>query len=152
MAFDGTPDAVIQRWQMKTFLLVGASIGLLAVSSWAASVNTTRSNTFREFPRAALVTASTEVSGAVSRIVYTTPAAGDFILTQVCTGLATGGTLVQAGGAGIAQVGSGLCQTFTPGMALPPDQVVTCTTFDAMASSFCTINGLLRPAPPTPHP
>jgi hypothetical protein len=135
---------------MKTTLLVAVTIGLLATSSWATSnLNLSKSNINREFPRGQFVTASTDFSGAVSQIVYTTPPTGDFILTQVCTGLATGGTLVQVGGVRIAQVGSGLCQTFTPGTVLLPGQVVTCTTFDADASTFCTITGVLQPSPPS---
>jgi len=137
---------------MRTGLLVCAVIGLCATTSRATTLNTTRSNTFKAFPRGMLVTASTEISGAASQVVYRTPATGDFILTQVCTGLAPGGTLFQVGGNGIAQVGSGLCQTFTPGMALPKDEVVTCTTFSADAASFCTITGIQEPAPPAPQP
>ncbi len=139
---------------MKTTpLLVGAIIGLCAMSSWAGSnLNLSKSNVNREFPGASYVTASTNISGSVSQIVYQTPAGPDFILTQVCAGLATGGTLIQVGGVGIAQVGSGLCQTFTPGMVLSPDQTVTCTTFAADASSFCAITGILGRVPPTPRP
>ena len=137
---------------MKTSLLVGAIIGLFATSSWAASnLNLSKSNINR-VSRGTFVTASTDISGAVSQIVYRTPASGDFILTQVCAGLVTGGILLQAGGASIAQVGSGLCQTFTPGMFLPPDQVVSCTTFTASANTFCTITGIQEPPEPTPRP
>ena len=115
---------------MKTTLLVGMVIGLLATSSWATSnLNLSKSNVTRIFLRGTIVTASTDISGAVSQIVYRTPASGDFILTQACTGLAPGGTLLQVGGVSLVQLGSGQCQTFTPGTVLPPDQVVTCTTF-----------------------
>lgn len=139
---------------MKTAILVGASIFLFATSSWAASnLNLSKSNVNRIQMRGTAVTASTTISGSVSQIVYTTPAAGDFLLTQICTGTVEGGTLVHVGGVGIAQVGSGFCQTFGSGMLLPPDQVVTCTTFAAGASSFCTITGVLGPPPPpTPTP
>lgn len=138
---------------MKTAILVGSIIGLSATSCWAGSnLNLSKSNVNRT-SRGIYVTASTNISGSVSQIVYQTPATGDFILTQVCTGLATGGMLLQVAGVGIAHVGSGLCQTFTPGMILSPDQVVTCTTFAADASSFCAITGILAPSPPsTPTP
>lgn len=139
---------------MKTALLVGAIISLCVTSSLASiALNSSRSNIYRIQIRGTAVTASTNISGAVAQTVYRTPAAGDFLLTQVCAGLVDGGTLVQVGGVGIAQVGSGLCQTFTPGMILPPDSVVTCTTFAADANSFCTITGILGPPPPpTPTP
>jgi len=138
--------------QMKISLLVGAIIGLFVTPSWAASnLNLSKSNINREFPRGSFVTASADISGAVSQIVYRTPASGDFVLTQVCAGLVTGGILLQAGGTSIAQVGSGLCQTFTPGMVLPADQFVTCTTFSA-ANTFCTITGVLEPPGPLPTP
>jgi hypothetical protein len=138
--------------QMKTALLVGATIGLFATSSWAASnLNLAKSNVNRAFPKGKFLTASVDISGAVSALVYTTPPTGDFILTQVCTGLATGGTLVQVGGVRIAQVGSGLCQTFTPGLAVANDQNVTCTTFAEDANTFCTITGVLEPPAPAPR-
>ena len=82
---------------MKIAILAGAIIFLFATNSWAASVNTTRSNTFKIEQRGTIVTASTSISGAVSQIVYTTPATGDFVLTQVCVGLASGGVLLQVG-------------------------------------------------------
>ena len=136
---------------MKTHLLVGVIVGLSATSSWATNnLNLSKSNVNREFPRSMFVTATADIAGAVSQIVYRTPATADFILTQVCTGLATGGTLLQVGGTSIAQLGSGVCQTFTPGMVLPADQLVTCTTFAAEAHSFCTITGLQGPPAPTP--
>ena len=138
---------------MRTVFRVGAIVVLLVTCAWAASnLNLSKSNINR-LSRATLVSVSTTVSGAVSQIVYTTPASGDFVLTQVCTGIATGGVLVQIGGVSIAQVGSGTCQTF-PGLLLPPAQLLTCTAFDPEATNnFCTITGLLGPAtPPTPTP
>ena len=138
---------------MKTALLVGTLIGVLATSSWAGSnLNLSKSNINRIMLRGTVVTASTDISGAVSQIVYRTPASGDFILTQACTGLVPGGTLLQVGGVSLAQLGSGQCQTFTPGTVLPPDEVVTCTTFAPEATTFCTISGLLGPQVPTPLP
>jgi hypothetical protein len=142
-----------RKLQMKTTLLVGAIIGLFATSSWAASnLNLSKSNVNRVFPKGQFVTASSDISGAVSQLVYTTPPTGDFILTQVCTGVVTGGTLVQVGGVRVAQIGSGLCQTFTPGMAVSNDQNVTCTTFAEDANTFCTITGVLEPPAPKPRP
>ena len=138
---------------MKRTFLIGATVALFATTCWAASnLNLSKSNINREFPRGSYVSASANIAGAVSQIVYRTPANADFILMQVCTGVVTGGTLIQAGGVNIAQVGSGLCQTFTPGIVLPPDEAVTCTTFAEDASTFCTIAGIVGPPTPTPRP
>lgn len=139
--------------KMKKTVLVGATVGLFATTAWATSnLNLSKSNINREFPRASYVSASANITGAVSQIVYRTPPNADFILMQVCTGVATGGTLIQAGGVNIAQVGSGTCQAFTPGMVLPLDQAVTCTTFAEDANTFCTIAGIVGPPTPTPPP
>jgi hypothetical protein len=137
---------------MKTVLRVGAILVLLVTCAWAgANLNLSKSNINR-LSRATLVSVSTTFSGAVSQIVYSTPSSGDFVLTQVCTGTSNGGVLVQIGGVSIAQVASGNCQTF-PGLLLPPDQSLTCTSFDAEATNnFCTITGLLGPAAPQPTP
>ena len=137
---------------MKLSLLVLAMVALAVTNAWGTTLNTTRSNTFREFPRTTLVTASIDISGAVSQVVYKTPATSDFILTGVCTGSASGGILLQAGDLKVAQVGSGSCVAFTPGMVLPPDQLVSCTTFAEDADTFCTITGILGAPAPTPRP
>lgn len=136
---------------MKTLLRVGAIVVLLVTCAWAASnLNLSKSNVNR-LSRATLVSVTTTLSGGVAQIVYSTPSSGDFVLTQVCTGSSNGGVLVQIGGVSIAQVPSGNCQTF-PGLLLPPDQLLTCTSFEA-TNTFCTITGLLAPGtPPTPTP
>jgi hypothetical protein len=145
---------------MKTTLLAGAIIGLLATSSWAsANLNLSKSNVNLEFPSGTIVTASTDVSGAAAHTVLRTPPGRDFILTQLCGG--PGGILLQVDGVSIAQVGPGLCQTFTPGAILSEDQVVSCATLAtetptlaAETNNFCTIMGILEPptavATPTP--
>lgn len=137
---------------MKTLLRVGAIVVLLVPCAWAGSnLNLSKSNVNR-LSRATLVSVSTTFSGAVSQIVYNTPSSGDFVLTQMCTGISNGGVLVQIGGVSVAQVGSGNCQTFS-GLLLPPNQVLTCTSFDPEATNnFCTISGLLGPATPQPTP
>ncbi len=135
----------------KAILQVVAFLALSAAGAWATSnLNLSKSNINRQFPRAAVVTASSDINGARAQLVYTTPADSDFLLTQVCVGAAAGGVLVQAGGASIVLVPSGQCQTFSPGAILPPGQPVTCTTFAEEANTFCSITGLLGPAARTP--
>ena len=125
-----------------------AAIGMLfATSVWATSnLNLSKSNINRTFPRAKFVTATVDVSGSQSALVYQVPADGDFILTQVCVGPASGGVRIQVGGASIAHVASGSCQTFDPGVVLQPDASVTCTTFGTEEQTFCMISGLYSPA------
>lgn len=135
--------------------LVTAAFALIALGSiaWASiSLNSSRSNVYRTYPdTAVLVTASTPLSGPrQTQTVYTTPATGDFILTQACTSPVNGGIrfdVINLGG--IAHVGSSgsLCQTFTPGVVLPKASAITCTTNDAASagSYFCMITGVLVP-------
>jgi hypothetical protein len=90
--------------------------------------------------------------------VYTTPASGDFILTQFCADPgATGGVQLQAASFGtIAQTVSGTnCYTFTPGMAIPESTALSCvpaaTVFVSKTSTyFCTISGMQTAPTPTP--
>jgi hypothetical protein len=141
---------------MKTLLRVGAAVVLLVTSAWAQSnLNLSKSNINR-LSRGTLVTASTSVSATAGQFLYRTPAAGDFVLTQVCAGSTTVSDyfVFQIGGVSIAQVGSGVCQTFSPGLILTPDQPLTCGSSDIFSrGSFCTITGIQEPAsPPTPTP
>ncbi|MFN8643212.1 MAG: hypothetical protein U0802_16715 [Candidatus Binatia bacterium] len=130
-----------------------AAVVLLATGAWAASnLNLSKSNINR-LAVGKLLSASVNLVGQVSALVYTTPADADVVLTQVCVGKAAGGVLVQIAGVGIAQVGSGSCQTFSPGLILTRDAPLSCTSFDPETSSFCSITGIVGLAsPPTPTP
>ena len=76
---------------MKILLRVGVIVVLFVTCAWATSnLNLSKSNINR-LSRATLVSASTTLSGAISQIVYRTPSSGDFVLTQVCTGISNGG-------------------------------------------------------------
>ena len=139
---------------MKRVLLLAAFGLLFATAVWGASnLNLSKSNINRTFPRSKFVTASVDITGSQSALVYQVPADGDFVLTQVCVGPATGGVRIQVGGASIAHVASGSCQSFEPGVVLQADAAVTCTTSANEGQSFCMITGLLAPAlHPTPTP
>ena len=138
---------------MKIALSIAVLIGLLATSCWATSnLNLSKSNVNRIMQRGTFVSANADISGAVSRIVYTVPTNQDFLLTQACAGPAEGGVLIEVGGVGIAQVSSGLCQTFNPGVILTSEQLLVCTSFAAAQNSFCMISGILGPVNPTPTP
>lgn len=138
----------------KSALRLVAILVLSTTSVWAGSnLNLSKSNINRMLGRGTFVTASVDVAGTAAYLLYSTPADTDFVLTQVCVGTVNGGVLLQVGGASLVQVGSGQCQSFSPGMVLPRDQAVTCTSFDAGASTFCSITGVLAPSfPPVPTP
>src|SRR5262245_55250814 len=140
-------DTTKGSWMKKGIAL--AAIGVLfATSVWATSnLNLSKSNINRTFPRSKFVTATVDISGSQSALVYQVLAAGDFVLTQVCVGPVTGGVRIQVGGASIAHVASGACQSFDPGVVLQSDAAVTCTTAGTDEQTFCMISGLLSPAP-----
>lgn len=139
---------------MKRAMSLGAISVLVATSVWATSnLNLSKSNINRTFPRSKFLTASADITGSQAVLVYQVPTDGDFVLTQVCVGPVAGGVRIQAGGTNIAHVASGTCQSFDPGVVLPPDSAVTCTTFATEENSFCMISGLLSPGPrPTATP
>src|SRR5262245_60246681 len=126
--------------------LAAAIVVLSATSVWATSnLNLSKSNINRTFPRSKFVTATVDISGSQSALVYQVPPDGDFVLTQVCVGPASGGVRIQVAGANIAHVASGSCQSFDPGVVLQSDGAVTCTTSGDEAT-FCMVSGLLSPA------
>ena len=136
----------------RSFLNISgiASLLVMAVSiGWAATnLNASRSNIYREFPGTSLVTASATLSGpSETETVMTTPATGDFILTQFCSSDVNGGIrLAAAGLGGIAHTSgvTALCYTFTPGVSLPRNSAITCSTSSGASpgSYFCMITGL----------
>jgi hypothetical protein len=138
-------------------VVVAISVAMLATNSWGASnLNLSKSNINREFPNAALTTASVNLGPSESVIVYTIPERGDFILTQFCASPdATGGIRLDATGlGGIAQTGATSCFTFSPGVSIPKGSTLSCSTGSAapafaattsalvVASYFCTISGM----------
>jgi len=129
-------------------LSVAAVIGLLVVAnSWAATnYNSSKSNVYIAFPNGLITTATMNFATGAGGVVYTTPAEGDFVLTQFCADPnAAGGIRLTAANFGtIAQTVSGQgCYTFTPGVSIPPSTALTCSTSSPMkVTHFCTISGL----------
>ena len=141
---------MVTTLRFTTLIRAVALIALLAPPAWAAtSVKSGKSNSSDRII-AKLVTASTNVSApSDTQTVYTTPATGDFILTQVCVGAANGGIQVSAASLGtVALVAPGTCERFE-GMIMPASSAITCSTgADAAEGTyFCTISGLLSPPP-----
>jgi hypothetical protein len=74
--------------------------------------------------------------------VYTAPAAGDgfFILTQVCASAQS--VTISGSVLGPLAVSTGNCQSFTPGVALFPSEVLTCSNSSGNDQE-CMVTGLL---------
>jgi hypothetical protein len=134
---------------MKTQLLVGAIlIGLLPTAAFAAtSVKSSKSNS-SDRVRGRFVTSTTNLSGpSETQTVYTTPAKGQFYLTQVCASPANGGIQLDVTAfGGIAKLGgdSMWCVTFPSPVVIPKNRNITCSTTSFAASEryFCTIFGV----------
>jgi len=76
-------------------------------------------------------------------LVFTTPATGSFILTQFCNfvsppGSSSGTLRGSTFGEIPAPSGPSNCVTYTPGIALPPNESLFCTV-----STRCVITGIL---------
>jgi hypothetical protein len=137
---------------MKTIssVVIWLFVAMLAANSWGSSnLNLSKSNVnrVRDFPNAAVTTASINITGpSDTEVVYTTPASGDFILTEFCASpLPDGGVLLSAAGlGGIAQAGLTSCFTFTPGLSIPKGSAVSCSTASGASpgSYFCMISGV----------
>lgn len=127
-----------------------ALVTLLAPAAWSGtSVKSSKSNSSDRVV-AKNVTASTNLSGASeTQTVYTTPAAGTFLLTQVCVGPVNGGMQINASGlGGVVFVMGGSCVSMQ-GTIMPPSSTITCSTGASASegSYFCTISGLQSPPP-----
>jgi hypothetical protein len=89
-----------------------------------------------------IVSKSIAVPASSSAPVFTTPAAGKgvFVLTQFCRSNCpelSGSTLARIG-----DNGSG-CTTYSPGIALPPGETLTCTSSGCDPGAPCTITGVV---------
>jgi hypothetical protein len=77
-----------------------------------------------------------------SATVFTTPASGDFILTEICTS----GNLNLSGSTfgTIAALQESGCVAFQPGMALPQREQIICVGFLGESENYCRITGILE--------
>jgi hypothetical protein len=144
-------------------IVAAISVAMLATNSWGSSnLNLSKSNVNR-FSQGVLATSSVNFNGIGT--VYTTPADGDFILTQFCADpSARGGIRLTVANFGtIAQTVDGVpCHTFAPGVSIPQSSALICSitpSANARGTYFCTISGMQTPesaatptATPTPMP
>ncbi len=132
---------------MKTLVLSSAVIVLFATNGWASAINNSHSNIKNLLNKTTVTTASTNLSGpSDTQTVLTTPATGEFLLTQFCGSLVTGGIRLDVTGlGGIAQTGvSGSCVSFSPGVIVPASTAITCATSAGASPGttyFCSISG-----------
>ncbi|MDX2168373.1 MAG: hypothetical protein SF182_14965 [Deltaproteobacteria bacterium] len=137
---------------MREWLLAGFLVAALAGSAAATTtVKGTKSNGDNRL-QSKLTTGSVILSAASeTKRVYKTPASGDFTLTQICVSpAAAGGILVSIEGFGaLAHLGGAeSCATFDPGVVLPANANIACSTFESATAGnyFCMISGLQAPA------
>jgi hypothetical protein len=84
-------------------------------------------------------------SGTASAAVFTTPAAGFFVLTQACF-TRNPRVILSGNTAGVivhSSSGRRKCTVYTPGIALPHNETLTCTNTSTSTDQTCTINGIL---------
>ena len=77
-----------------------------------------------------------------SAAVFTAPADGEgfFIVTQVCSSAQS--VTLSGSAMGPVAVAGGICESFHPGLALQPSEVLTCTNTSG-SSQECMVTGLL---------
>ena len=133
---------------MRAIATVGLIVGLWAVDAGAAAINNSHSNIKNLLSKSNVTSASTNLTGpSDTQTVYTTAATGDFIVTTFCSSVVAGGVqLAAAGFAAVAQTGIGAsCTTFTPGVSVPANTALTCTTGSGASPGtvyFCSLSGL----------
>jgi len=89
-----------------------------------------------------VVSKSIAVPVSSSAPVFTAPAAGKgvFVLTQFCRS-----NCPELSGSTLGRIGDNStgCTTYTPGIALPPGEVLTCTSSGCDSPVPCTITGVV---------
>ena len=88
-----------------------------------------------------IVTQGATIPADSSMAVFTAPAEGEgvFVVTQVCSSAQA--VSISGSAIGPLAVPGGACQSFTPGLALLPSEVLTCTTTSGSPQE-CMVTGL----------
>jgi hypothetical protein len=133
---------------MRIVLWGAVTVLLAAGTAWAAAVNASNSNIKNLISKTTAVTGSTSLTGpGDTQTVFTTPAVGETLVTQFCGSTGAGGIRLDVAGlGGVAETGTGSsCVTFSPGVVVPANTAVTCTTSASATPGtvyFCSVNGL----------
>jgi len=119
---------------MKTAFKTAMLAAVLATMTTGAVAQT-----FKGEVSGIIVSKSKPVPAEGAADVYTTPAAGFFILTQAC-----GSTTLSLSGSTMGEFFKlqGACQTFTPGIVIPAGEILSCSNGSDSAAS-CLITGVL---------
>ncbi len=90
-----------------------------------------------------LVSASATTSAGGQAVVWTVPPTVDFILTQHCGYSMNlfGSSFGKISGNQFDETG---CKTFTPGVALPPNEILTRVMDNAYSPGLCLITGITQ--------
>ncbi len=136
----------IRAYVVMMLAVTGLLVTIASISLAASNLNLSKSNINR-VGGAQIVSATVSFSGPdQTQTVYTTPETGEFLLTQFCVGPANGGIRLAVTGFGpIAHTGSEMCYAFNPGVIVPKNSAITCSTTQYAESGdyFCAISGLL---------
>ena len=122
----------------RTFTVVAITSLILACVSTQAEAQRVRQGTLS----GTVVSASATVQGLSSTVVVTEPAAGFYILKQVC--FSDPGLLSLSGSVtGVVVTDSGSqCTTYEPGIGLVADEELSCVNDDSSAHG-CTVTGVV---------
>src|SRR5262245_39113428 len=117
----------------------------LTIVMWAAAAEAQRMN--MSGMRGVVASASTEVPGGGDQMVFGVPGDRVLLLTQVC--FAAGGMTHTGNSFGRIVSGPSVCTQYTPGIALQPNEILTCGNGNGVAAA-CMITGLLGVPRPQP--
>lgn len=123
---------------VRRFYGAGALLGVLLFGTPVRAQTVTQS-TFT----GTAASASTQVAPSSSNTVFTVPASGFFVLTEACF---TSPSRVTLSGNTFGDVPHSLgnrrkCTRYRLGVALPANEVLTCTNTSAAAAQSCTVTG-----------
>ncbi len=122
---------------MRTMVGIFVVLLVAGIISTAAQAQEVKKGTLS----GTIATQGVIIPASSSMPVFTAPAAGDgfFIVTQVCTSAQS--VTLSGSAIGPLAVSTGNCQGFTPGLALVPAEVLTCTNTSGN-SQECMVTGL----------
>jgi hypothetical protein len=125
--------------------MISAIVLVVAVGRTTACAQVVTQSTLSGIETSASTTIGHNPTGTAAAPVFTTPATGFFILTQACF---TRNSRVTLSGNTVGVIvhsrsNSRKCTTYTPGIALPHSQTLTCTNASKTTDQTCTVNGIL---------
>ncbi len=121
---------------MKTAFKNAMVVSLVALASATAIAQTVKNGELS----GTIISKSVTIPAASSANVYTTPAAGFFVLTQICS--STNNIVLTGTTMGEIHRNQTDCQSFTPGIVMPAGETLSC--YNQYGNPFsCVITGIL---------